>query len=148
MTAKRRKRRAVELPPAVHRKNVAYGRRYRQNRSRVLGQSRACALRLSGCTGWAVEADHIVEAGRGGPSTLSNLQPSCRSCNQKKKDGVRRAFDEGAGRPAPRFPTEGPCPHKSFDGTAWCVGSLEAGHWSRWWLPPPDGSDGTGAVIV
>jgi HNH endonuclease len=143
-SGRRRKRKAVELPPAVHAKNKAYGRRYRQNRARVLGRSRVCALRYEDCTHWATETDHIVEAGRGGPSTLDNLQPSCRNCNQRKKDRDRRAFvrAEGAGL---RFPTEGSCPHKSFDGSAWCVGSREVGHWSRWWCTPPDAASG---VIV
>jgi hypothetical protein len=151
MPAKRRRRKAVELPPAVHAKNKAYGRRYRQNRSKVLGQSRACALRLPGCTHWADQVDHIVEAGRGGPSVPENLQPSCANCNRVKKDRDRQAFvrDGDAESPPLRFPTDGPCPHKSFDGTAWCPGSLEIGHWSRWWLPPPGESDGdTKSVIV
>jgi hypothetical protein len=47
---KRPKRKAVYLDPAEHAKNVKYGRRYRQNRARVLGQGRVCALRYEGCT--------------------------------------------------------------------------------------------------
>jgi 5-methylcytosine-specific restriction endonuclease McrA len=150
MPPKKRKRKAVELPRAVHAKNKAYGRQYRKNRERVLGQSRRCALRFEGCEGWASETDHIVEAGRGGPSTVENLQPSCRSCNQKKKDRDWRAAKSSPAPAAPlRFPTEGLCPHRSFDGTAWCVGSVEPGHPSRWWFPDekPD-DDGPGAVIV
>lgn len=32
------------------------------------------------------EIDHIVPFSRGGPCTIDNLQPLCRSCNRKKHD--------------------------------------------------------------
>jgi hypothetical protein len=135
VTPKRRRRRAVELPPAQHAKNKAYGRRYRLNRAKVLGQSRACSLRLPGCTHWATETDHVVEARLGGPSVVENLQPSCRNCNQAKARGVTWSGDGVP--PASEF--QGGCasdeggPHdlSEWGGPSECYGA--AGHASRDW---------------
>jgi 5-methylcytosine-specific restriction endonuclease McrA len=100
MPAKRRRQPRKFVGAEEHARNRAYGRRYRQNRSKVLGRSRACALRLPGCTQWATETDHVVEAGRGGPSTVDNLVPCCRSCNQKKRAARARKRGEQPPRPS------------------------------------------------
>jgi len=122
-----------------HLRNVRYGRRYRQNRARVLGASRECALKLEGCTGWADQVDHVVEVDRGGPSTLDNLVPSCRTCNQKKKKlGAAAPPVAPSQAPAKFPPPDGTsCPHRHPDGS-WCVGTNALGHWSQWYLGSPD----------
>src|SRR5215204_6058492 len=100
--AKRPKRKAVEIPPAEHRRNKSYGRRYQENRAKVLARSRVCALRLSVCTHSATETDHIIEASRGGPSTIENLQPVCLHCNRAKEQARKAA--RGRREKSPRSP--------------------------------------------
>lgn len=36
------------------------------------------------CSGPFQEVDHVISLARGGPHCLSNLRPSCRSCNASK----------------------------------------------------------------
>jgi HNH endonuclease len=133
----KRKRPAVRLDPAEHRKNVAYGRRYRQNRRRVLGTSRVCALRYDGCTYWATETDHVREVARGGPSTVENLQPTCSNCNQVKAGQRRRGVAAGGVSPSAAdrgrslIPGSSSCPHRLANGE-WCVGRPR--HWSQWFI--------------
>ena len=46
-----------------------------------------CQIRLPGCRGRAVSADHVVELEDGGPPfDLGNLQAACRSCNTAKRN--------------------------------------------------------------
>jgi 5-methylcytosine-specific restriction endonuclease McrA len=85
MPPKKRRKQPSRVSGPRHARNKAYGRRYRQNRAKVLGQSRVCALRLPGCTHWATETDHVIEAGLGGLSTVENLQPACVHCNRVKQ---------------------------------------------------------------
>ena len=101
MTEKRRRQPRKFVGAEEHARNRAYGRRYRQNRAKVLGQSRVCALRLPGCTGFATEADHITEAGRGGPSTVENLQPACLHCNRMKQQARKAARKRAEQPPRP-----------------------------------------------
>jgi HNH endonuclease len=81
--AKPRRKRAVELSPATHAKNVAYGRRWQRISDEVLRRAGyRCEIRYPGvCTGRADVADHIVPVDEGGESTLSNARASCRPCN-------------------------------------------------------------------
>jgi HNH endonuclease len=160
MPEKRRK--GVQIPPAEHARNKAYGRRYKENRQKVLGKGRVCAYRLPGCLGRATQTDHVVEVSRGGSSRPENLVPCCSRCNAKKREARKRgrsgvrvgkvetlvSRDDCPDylRSDERFPAPGfgsSCPHKALDGSGdWCVGRV--GHWSRWWFgkredvdPPP-----------
>jgi hypothetical protein len=102
MPEQKRRKQASRVVGPEHIRNVRYGRRYRQNRARVLGQSRACALRYPGCTGSATETDHRVEVSRGGPSTVENLQPACLHCNRMKQQARKRGrTGESAAPPKP-----------------------------------------------
>jgi hypothetical protein len=92
MPEKRRRQPRKFVGAEEHARNKAYGRQYRKNRERVLGRDRRCALRLPGCTGFATETDHIVEAGRGGPSSVQNLQPACLHCNRAKQQARKAAL--------------------------------------------------------
>ncbi|MEX0158212.1 MULTISPECIES: HNH endonuclease [unclassified Microbacterium] len=47
-----------------------------------------CWLKLPGCKGVATTKDHIIPADHGGPDTLENLRPACKSCNSKRQDRV------------------------------------------------------------
>jgi 5-methylcytosine-specific restriction endonuclease McrA len=98
MSPKKRRRQAKRVSGPQHVKNVKYGRQYRKNRAQVLGRSRQCGLRLPGCTGFAVETDHVLEVSLGGQSSVDNLVPACRNCNQKKKH--RAVGQSGRGVPS------------------------------------------------
>ena len=39
-----------------------------------------------GCTGVPLTMDHLTPVSKGGPHTLWNIVPACRSCNSKKGD--------------------------------------------------------------
>ena len=117
----KRRRSAVELDPAEHRQNVAYGRRYREARASVLRRSPMCELRFEGCAGLATETDHVVEVARGGTSTLNNLRPVCHPCNVKKAQ-ARKNGTSGSDMPPRTFTS--PCPHRALDGT-WSAEPLE-----------------------
>jgi HNH endonuclease len=141
MSAKRPRRRAVELDPKLHRANKAYGRRWKAISDVVLRRAGfRCEIRLPGvCTTVADVADHIVPVDEGGPSILENAQAACRACNAAK--GYLRRM-ELAGTPpassASKFPprnSSNECPHQAADGS-WCPG--EDGHWSRWWVGSPE----------
>lgn len=82
-------------------------REHRQWRTEVLRRDRgSCRLRLPGCTGRAIEADHVVPVARGGAEfDVANGQAACPSCHQRKTQAEAR---EGltlartvAGRPLP-----------------------------------------------
>lgn len=53
---------------------------------------RSCWLRLPGCTGVATTKDHVIPHSHGGPDTLENLRPSCKSCNSKRQDRVIHGY--------------------------------------------------------
>ena len=140
---RRRQPRRVSGPEHV--KNQKYGRQYRKNRAQVLGRSRRCALGLEGCTLWATETDHVIEASRGGHSGIDNLVPCCRNCNQKKKAGrakLAKAALAGLGKVPSALELDGftgGCasaeggPHDltRWGGPATCWG--QPGHASRNW---------------
>jgi 5-methylcytosine-specific restriction endonuclease McrA len=86
VTPKRRRRRAVELDPAEHRANRAYGRRWQAISDQALARAGyRCEIRYPGiCVGRADVADHIVAVDEGRPSTLDNAQAACRPCNAAK----------------------------------------------------------------
>lgn len=45
-----------------------------------------CRLALTGCTGIATTADHILPRSKGGSNELPNLRASCGHCNKSRKD--------------------------------------------------------------
>ena len=45
-----------------------------------------CYLRLPGCTHVATTRDHVIPLAHGGPDTVDNCRPACRSCNSKRQD--------------------------------------------------------------
>ena len=45
-----------------------------------------CALRFEGCTGQAVELDHIKPVSKGGDDTDDNLRAVCRSCHKRRHE--------------------------------------------------------------
>jgi HNH endonuclease len=152
VTPKRPRRKAVELDPAQHAKNVKYGRRWQLISDQVLRQAGyRCAIKLAGvCTGRADVADHIVPLEDGGMSVMENAQAACRPCNQAKGylQRIERAGPGGGVRVSgdPQYPVFPPrwelptesCPHRLPDGS-WCPGL--PGHWSRWWgMEPPEGA--------
>ncbi|MGK3947422.1 HNH endonuclease [Microbacterium sp. K2] len=49
---------------------------------------RVCWLQLPGCTGIATTKDHVIPHAAGGPDTLENMRPACKSCNSKRQDRV------------------------------------------------------------
>lgn len=56
-----------------------------KQRMRVLERdSHRCQLRLHGCTGRAVEVDHIVPVAEGGSDHDSNLHSVCTECHRVK----------------------------------------------------------------
>jgi 5-methylcytosine-specific restriction enzyme A len=57
----------------------------------------------SRCPHPATEVDHIIPVAEGGPDTLDNAQPLCRSCHWKK---TREEQARGRARRNPRRPTE------------------------------------------
>jgi 5-methylcytosine-specific restriction endonuclease McrA len=97
VTPKPRRRKAVELDPAQHRANRAYGRRWQAISDQALARAHyKCEIRYPGvCTGHADVADHVIPVDEGGPSTLENAQAACRGCNAAK--GYLRRI-ERAGR--------------------------------------------------
>lgn len=80
-------------------RQAAYGSAYRRRRAMLIGLP--CALRLSGCTGTADTADHIVPRSRGGAD--SPLRPACAHCNASRGDrmegGTSPSSDAGRSRP-------------------------------------------------
>jgi HNH endonuclease len=144
VTPKPRRRKAVELDPAQHRANRAYGRRWQQISDQALARAHyRCEIKLPGiCVGRATVADHVVAVDEGGPSVLENAQAACKPCNQAKSF-FRRV--ERAG-PASSVPSAadldgytGGCarsqggPHNlsEFGGPSECYG--QRGHASRDW---------------
>jgi hypothetical protein len=144
MAARRPRRKAVELDPVEHRRNVKYGRRWQQISDQVLARAHyRCEIRYPGvCTGHADVADHIVPVDEGGPSTLANAQAACRACNAAK--GYLRRIERAG--PAGEAPSAadldgyvGGCarsqggPHNlsEFGGPSECYG--QPGHASRDW---------------
>jgi 5-methylcytosine-specific restriction protein A len=97
VTPKRPRRKAVELSPAQHAKNKAYGRGWQTISDEVLRRAGfRCAIRYPGvCTGRADVADHIVPVDEGGPSVIENAQASCRACNAAK--GYLRRIERAGG---------------------------------------------------
>lgn len=146
MTPKPRRRKAVELDPAQHRANRAYGRKWQAISDQALARAGyRCEIRYPGiCVGRADVADHIVSVDEGGPSVLDNAQAACRPCNAAK--GYLRRIERAESGLSPsqapstavaaKFPPRGgtSCPHRHRDGS-WCVG--EPGHWSQWFLGSP-----------
>jgi len=64
-----------------------------------------CMIRLPGCKGRAVTADHIIDHDDGGEwFALENLQAACRSCNTAKRNMrvAARARAQRAGKPTNR----------------------------------------------
>lgn len=45
-----------------------------------------CYLRLPGCTHVATTRDHVIPLAHGGPDTVENCRPACRSCNSLRQD--------------------------------------------------------------
>jgi HNH endonuclease len=142
VTPKRPRRKAVELDPAQHRANRAYGRQWQRVSDQALRQAGyRCEIQYPGvCNGRADVADHIVAVDEGGLSVLSNAQAACRPCNAAK-GYLRRMERAGSGSSTDvrqsKFPPRNgtSCPHRHPDGS-WCPG--EPGHWSRWWVGGPD----------
>jgi HNH endonuclease len=142
MTAKRPRRKAVELPREQHLRNKRYGRRWQAISDEVLRRAGyRCEIRYPGvCTGRADVADHIVPVDEGGPSVLSNAQAACRSCNSAK-GYFRRVERAGPGVPSASDldGVLGGCssshggPHNlsKWGGPAECWG--QPGHASRDW---------------
>lgn len=71
--------------------NNARGRGYRTARARVLHNAthcENCGCEISDLLGpnhpQKATADHIDPLSRGGPSTVANLRPLCRTCNLKR----------------------------------------------------------------
>lgn len=40
----------------------------------------------------SMHADHLVPLNRGGPNTIDNMVPSCKSCNSRKHDRTEEEF--------------------------------------------------------
>lgn len=53
---------------------------------------RVCWLQLPGCTKLATTKDHVIPHIHGGPDTLENLRPACKSCNSKRQDRVMTGY--------------------------------------------------------
>lgn len=53
---------------------------------------RVCWLRLPGCTTIATTKDHVIPHAHGGPDTLENLRPACKSCNSRRQDRVMTGY--------------------------------------------------------
>lgn len=53
---------------------------------------RVCWLQLPGCTKLATTKDHVIPHVHGGPDTLENLRPACKSCNSKRQDRVMTGY--------------------------------------------------------
>lgn len=51
-----------------------------------------CWLKLPGCTRIATTKDHVIPHAHGGPDTLENLRPACKSCNSKRQDRVMHGY--------------------------------------------------------
>jgi hypothetical protein len=54
---------------------------YQANRTAILADHPACAIRGPKCTGRATTVDHIVARAAGGDHSLANLRPACWHCN-------------------------------------------------------------------
>jgi HNH endonuclease len=157
MTGNRRKP-PTKRPGRQATENRVYGRRFQRIAKEILAREPVCRIQGPGCSIRATLVDHIRPWQDGGAwYDLSNLQPSCRSCNTWK----RYNQDQASARPALRFPPkvfgDGGCPHRALDGSGdWCVGPREKGHWTRWWLGSPeapywgpdDPRQGSGGVIA
>ena len=82
-------------------------------REAVLERARGrCEVHGPRCLGRATEVDHIWPRAKGGTNDSSNLQASCRPCNQWKKsrvpDGMLPLFVRPAPAPAPATPPKPP----------------------------------------
>jgi len=61
-----------------------------RTRRRVLARDgRVCQIQAAGCEGRATHVDHIVPRKYGGEDVDANLRAACRSCNQRRADGMR-----------------------------------------------------------
>jgi len=63
----------------------------RERTAMAVAQCRVCALCGQEMTG-PIEADHIVPFSLGGPTTMSNGQAACASCNRKKGTSMQNIY--------------------------------------------------------
>lgn len=64
-----------------------------------------CTLHYPGCTGAAVDVDHIVPDSRGGSSAPENLQAVCRHCHDIKTAAERDERNARRRLPRERHPS-------------------------------------------
>jgi HNH endonuclease len=142
MTPKRPRRKAVELDPDQHRRNVRYGRRWQQISDEVLRRAHyKCEIRYPGvCVDLADVCDHIIPVDEGGPSTIDNARASCRACNaaagylrriERAGPGVPSAADLDGVTGGCASEQGGPHDLTQWGGPSRCWGT--PGHASRDW---------------
>lgn len=70
---------------------------YRGEQNRLVILERAnyrCEIQMLGCTGQAIQVDHIKPVRLGGSDELDNLQAACRACNTAKEIELRARLYE------------------------------------------------------
>jgi 5-methylcytosine-specific restriction endonuclease McrA len=118
--------------PVKHAENVAYGRRHRDTRAKVLARDQ---YRCRYCGAPATEVDHLLSVREHGPTFDPNLLVACcRGCNEalkrSRQAGGQREVVWPKGEPWPRPSMTSHCPHYS-PTHGWCYGADY--HWSRNW---------------
>jgi hypothetical protein len=98
-----------QAPPRRGRRDPRYGSRLWKSRRRevLIRDQHRCQIRLSGCTGFATQCDHMVSPnpflGGGSFFDMSNLRASCSACNNRAMTPrcSTRSARASAGTPMP-----------------------------------------------
>jgi 5-methylcytosine-specific restriction protein A len=86
----------------------AMNKTYYRNRTIILRDHPACALRIH-CDGApATQVDHIVPVTHGGTHALTNMQPACKSCNSSKQAGPRKTLSQWKAEHSGQTPPNAP----------------------------------------